>query len=137
MVYTKGTASPGTVIELRRGAQIVIARVIWRKNQRVGLSTQGELPIREIISSETAAAAVAAPAISAGIERRIRRRDEDRSRYASRAFEFASIVFVGAVLGGFAAVWVEETLAKPLIAAAAALHAHSSPALEFHLERGA
>ena len=120
MVYTRGAAPPGTVIELRRGSQIVIARVVWRQNQRVGLSAQGELPISEIISNQTAAAAAAAPAI--GVERRRRRRDPDRSRQFSRALEFASIVFVGAVLGGFAAVSVERALAEPLTAVAAVLH---------------
>jgi hypothetical protein len=124
MVYTNGAAKPGTVIELRRGAQIVIARVIWRQNQRVGLASQGDLPVQDIISSETAAAAVARPAVGSGvaIERRRRPHSHDRNRYRSRAFEFVSIIFVGVLLGGIAAVWVEETLAKPLTVVAAALH---------------
>jgi hypothetical protein len=127
MVYTTGAANPGTVIEIRRGAQIVIARVVWRRNRRLGLATQGEVPVSDIISNTTAASAAAStPALSSDFmfDRRRHRRSHDQSRFRSRAFEFASIVLAGALLGGIAAVWVQETLAKPLTVVTAALHAH-------------
>jgi hypothetical protein len=127
MLYTTGAAKPGTVIEVRRGAQIVIARVVWRQNRRLGVASQGEIPVSDIVSNAIAASAAAstlAPSSNFRLERRRHRRWYDRSRYTSRAFEFASIVLAGAVLGGIAAVWVEEALTKPLALVTAALHAH-------------
>ena len=116
LVYALGGAEPGTFVEIRRGNQLVIARVVWRQNQRVGLQSTSPVPIGAIIScgGDSAAAAAIPTAAPLTIERRRIARDSDRSRMRGRAFEFASIVFAAAVLGGSVAAYVTATLSKPM-----------------------
>lgn len=121
MIYAKCTVEPGSYVELRRGGQMVSARVVWRANNRIGLCSPAPIPVEDIISSETAAAAL--PAITAGakIERRKHRRDPERSRDRSRAIEFMSLVLIGITLAGGVAVYAQQTLVKPLAAVQMAL----------------
>ena len=122
LIYSKCALQPGSSVELRRGGQLVFARVVWRNNHRIGLCSEDPIPVEDIISSETAAAAI--PAFTAGaiqFDRRKRPRDPDRSRYRSRAIEFLSLVLIGMTLAGTAAVYVQQTLSKPLAAASRAL----------------
>jgi hypothetical protein len=114
MIYSKCAPRPGSHIELRRGGELVIARVVWRKNHRIGLSSRDPLPVETIISCNTAEAA--SPSGYAGlvaVERRALPRDPDRSVARARAFEFLSLVLIGTVLAIAAAAQVREALAKP------------------------
>ena len=58
LVYSNTAVDPGSTVEIRRGGQLVIARVVWRQNQRIGLCSPDPVPIEDIISDKTAAAAV-------------------------------------------------------------------------------
>ena len=51
LVYSAGAAEPGSFVEIRRGGQLVIARVIWRENQRMGLCSPDPVPVDAIISN--------------------------------------------------------------------------------------
>lgn len=121
MIYAKTPVQAGSHVELRRGGLLVVARVVWRKNHRIGLRSHDRLAVEDIISSETAAAAI--PAITGGIsiERRNRPRDEQRSRARSRAMEFISLALVGTALAGAITAYAVETLRKPVSAVEAAL----------------
>lgn len=123
MVYTKCLAEPGSHVELRRGGQLVFARVVWRKNQRMGLHSADPLQIEEIISATTAYPSVA-PSIGAQtiVERRKDQRDHDRSRARSRGMEFLSLVLIGTMLAFVVGVHVLETLGRPVAAVQAALN---------------
>jgi hypothetical protein len=122
MVYSKAAAQPGAFVEIRRGGQLVIARVVWRKDGRMGLCSPDELPVHDIISSKTAAAiAFRTTATGFQVERRSRLRSAERSRTQGRAIEFLSLVFVGAVLAGTVFACVQESLARPSAAVSQAL----------------
>ena len=123
LVYSKTTAEPGSFVEVRRGGQLVVARVVWRQNQRIGLCSPDPVRVEDIISSETAAAAVQSTAQSAGMvaERRRLPRTEDQSRARARAIEFLATVLIGAGFAGWAAFQMHSVMAKPLSTAGTAL----------------
>lgn len=122
------TAPPatGTYIEIRRGAHVIVARVVWSEGLRFGVHTQDPVPVdaltREPDSSQPSADAVAS---EPQIERRRARRSlsvqHDRSRMAGRALEFAfiGILAVSAAFAGFGLI--KEAFASPLVKAQQAL----------------
>jgi len=121
LVYSPGSADPGTFVEIRRGGQLVVARVVWRKNQRIGLHSPDPVRVEDIICTEAAAAVVQSSASEIAIERRRIPRDPERSRQHARAMEFMAMVLAGVVLVGVAVACVEDALAAPLAAVRAAL----------------
>ena len=122
LVYARSSVEPGTIVELRRGDRLVIAKVVWRENQRIGLCSQDNLSLASLASGELAAAA--APAIAAaGAERRKQPRDPERSRHRSRALGFVSLVLIGMILALGLGAYVLDTLAKPAAAVTRALAA--------------
>ncbi len=118
LVYSNTTAEPGQFVEIRRGRQLVIARIVWRKNQRIGLWSP-EVHIQDLISDETIAAATQGRAVA--IERRTVPRDDGRSRARARAIEFGSTLAIVAAISAWAAVYVYQILSKPLATVKAAL----------------
>src|SRR5690349_3937884 len=58
LIFSKGAAEPGSQVEIRRGGRLVIGRVAWRQNQRIGLESDGPIPVGEIIDPELADAAL-------------------------------------------------------------------------------
>jgi hypothetical protein len=124
LIYSNGAAQPGSFVEVRRGGQLVIARVAWRKNQRIGLHSPDPVHVEDIIGADSAAAAAVPMAAGAPIERRRIPRDSDRSRQHGRAAEFIAVVLVGGALAFAAMASVEESLAKPVAAVDRAMRAH-------------
>lgn len=114
----------GTYVEIRRGSQAIIARVVWSKGHRAGVRTQDAVFIRALINENQA---VARPRVTQGalVERRRASRPaqqrHDQSRLISRAMEFTCLaLFVGALaVTAFGAV--EQALAQPLSQISAAL----------------
>jgi len=70
LVYSSGSADPGAFVEIRRGGQLVVARVVWRKNQRIGLHSPDPVRVEAIISTEAAASAVQSSIPEITLERR-------------------------------------------------------------------
>ena len=112
----------GSYLEIRRGALLIVAKVVWTRHHRFGVRTQDVLPIEAIIAD------VAAPVIGEGVrvgERRRARRQqlpaEQRSRHQGRMIEFGFAVAL--VLGGavFAVSEIHALLAAPVDIASAAL----------------
>ena len=121
LVYSTGAAEPGSFVEIRRGGQLVIARVIWRENQRMGLCSPDPVPVDAIISNRALETAVQLCGNEAELERRQTPRNPDRSRARARAAEFLTMVLIGTAMAGAAAVYVQRALAKPLAAVSTAL----------------
>lgn len=121
MIYSKCSVEPGSHVELCRGGRMISTRVVWRKNQRIGLCSPEPLPVDELISSDAAKAAFPTIAGRAQIERRNRPRDGERSRDRSRAIEFVSLVLVGTAFAGGVAAYAQQALTKPLSAVQTAL----------------
>ena len=123
LVYAKCAAQPGSHVKLWRGGYLVVARVVWRSNERLGVCTPEPIPVDDIISSEAAPAEAPAPAAAVELDRPRKRPSHDRSRAVSRAVEFLSLVVFGIALAGAAAAYAYETLSKPLEAVNRALGA--------------
>src|SRR5215218_5584495 len=50
MIHSGREAPRGSLVELRRGEHVIIARVAWRDGARVGLCSEDRVPIEEIMS---------------------------------------------------------------------------------------
>jgi hypothetical protein len=124
LIYSNGPAQPGKFVEVRRGGQLVIARVVWRKNQRIGLCSSDPIHVEDIIDADKAAAATVPTAAGVSIERRRIPRDSERSRQHGRAAEFIAMVLIGGALAFAAMASMEETLARPLSAVDQAMRNH-------------
>jgi hypothetical protein len=122
MIHSGRAAPKGSVVELRRGDFIIVARVMWRDGARVGLKSDERLPIEEILSVSQSKALQLVAADGARIERRKKQRSgSSDARLRGRAFEF---IGVGAIVLALAfSVWamVEQAFAKPLAQIGAAL----------------
>lgn len=113
LIFSKGEAEPGSRVEIRRSGSLVIARVAWRENQRIGLSSDGPIQVAQIISPETAMAAADFTAdLKKTSPRPARRRPDGRAR--GRRWEFFSAVAIGSLMAVIAAESVWDSLARPL-----------------------
>lgn len=112
LVFSKGTAEAGSFVEIRRGGQLVVARVVWKNNQRIGLFSPDPVRIEDIISNETAAAAVQSS--NGVVERRRIPRTSEQSRERARAMEFMATLLVGVALAVSAVFYMHQILSEPL-----------------------
>lgn len=107
----------GTYVEICRGSQIVLARVMWAKGHRAGLHSQDIIAVRALIRDDPAndhGAQRAYPKVERRRAQRHLQERHDRSRIAGRAIEFACFGLVAAVFGLTVFGTVEEALARPL-----------------------
>ena len=121
LVHTSDPPERGSYLELRRGAHVIVARVMWSGPQRCGLRSQDPLPVELLVSGADPAAAQAPPG-----ERERRRAQRhvvkaEQSRSRGRAFEFAIVAMGGAACAGSAMILVQDVLARPLAAVQAVL----------------
>ena len=99
MIAAPACSDPGTMVELRGGDQVLVARVVWRKGQRAGLRSDGVLPMMEIISlTERPGAKGGAKPGPLPTCRRARPRGEDHVARWPRLLELASVVGMGALM---------------------------------------
>ena len=114
-------AAEGSVVELRHGDHVIVARVIWRKGTRSGLRTQDRVPVEEIVTGKQAPALrLTAPQWPAA-ERRKQPRTHEENRLRSRVLEFASVAVIGGFLAATLFSMVEQAFARPLAAVHSAL----------------
>ena len=121
MIQVSRGAPSADVVELRRGAHIILARVVWRDGSRAGLQSDDRLPVEEILSLSQAATLQ----LTAGdkpVERRSApRRAHETSRLRARFAEFASVGVIAASLALTLFGIVQQALATPMNAIRAAL----------------
>ena len=122
------TAEPparGTYVEIRRGTNVIVARVAWSKGHRAGVRSQDPIFIKAIVHDQ--GAATAGPRVGAGqpVERgrapRTVQQRHDRSRLGGRAMEFACFAVIAAAMALTAFGRVEQALARPFSQISAAL----------------
>ena len=122
-IQTSEPPSRGTYVEICRGTQSIIARVVWAKGHRAGLRSQDAIFIRALVNDNAAPA----PRLGAGqpVERRRTPRaapqKHDRSRLAGRAMEFACLALFAGALAMAAFGAVEQALAAPMSQISSAL----------------
>ena len=120
MAQSDSPPPAGAYLELKRGARIIIGRVMWSKERRFGISTQDPLDVEAIIGQPDGGAGpnadrpVAAAAVDQHAAARAHERALQRSRQWSRAFEFLCVALLG--LSGCVIVFgaVEKLFARPL-----------------------
>lgn len=122
MVHSCSPAMPGSYVEIRRGGQEIVARVIWRTNNRMGLLSQRRLHVAQVISGKELPSLQRA-ADTLGIERRRLLRAADRNRVRARLAQFVAVGLVGAALASAAYAAVVESLGRSLAEVAFALGA--------------
>ncbi len=111
----------GSYLEIRRGALVIVARVMWTNRHRFGVKAQDPLPIDAIIRD------VEVPVVGEGIRVGERRRAARTfptavaSRHCGRAIEYGFVVALGVAVAAFAAGEVYRIIAAPMQAVATAL----------------
>lgn len=133
LIQSAESLERGAYIELRRGDQVIIARVVWRVGSRAGLRAQDRVPIEAIVTTRGQRADRAADGATdpVGSDRRPEPRHDqthrhDRSRLRGRAIEFTSVALIGATLSFAVFSLVAEALADPLSKVRTALSAQAS-----------
>ena len=114
MVHAGRPFVRGSTIELRHGDHVIVGRVVWRDGSKAGLQAEQRLPVEQILSLANGPQLRLTAGQDRRVERRRRPRTHEQSRIRSRAFEFASVLFIVVLLSGSAFALVGAALAKPL-----------------------
>ena len=109
-IQTSWPLEEGARVELRRGAEIIHAQIVWSEGVRVGLRSDERLPVDDIVAGEGACTAVR-PAAG---ERRRQPRSHDSHRLRGRTIEFVSVVGLGTILAAGILADFQQAFAKPL-----------------------
>ncbi len=112
--------SRGTYIEIRRGKQTIVGRVVWRKERFFGIQAQGRLDVAAIINEpRLASRPKSASDTDTSYERRSQSRIEadariarqlENSRRWSAVFQYGVFLFLALGVAGFAATEVYRLL---------------------------
>jgi hypothetical protein len=121
MIQSAHATARGSLVELRRGDHVIVARIIWHEGARAGLRSDERLPVEEILSLGQSQALRLTAAEGAFVERRKRQRPAADSRVRGRLMEFAGIIAITASLASGAWAMAEQALANPMARVAAAL----------------
>ena len=112
----------GSYLEIRRGALVIVAKVVWASNHRFGVKTQDVLPIDAIVRD------VEAPVVGEGVRVGERRQAgrvalsrATRSRHQGRAIEYGFVVTLAVAAAGFAGSEVYALFSAPLAQVSASL----------------
>lgn len=104
MLATDDPPAPGTYVDIRRGTQVVIGRVMWRKDRFFGIRTQDRLDLDAIVNEPRLTARPQRKDVGAP-DRRSRDRlvaearigqKVERSRQISMLMQFVVVLALGA-----------------------------------------
>lgn len=117
----------GTYLDVHRGQQAIVGRVVWVEGHRFGVRTQDALPVEAIIhpGDPSIARLAGELATEAALVRRASPRAaqarHEASRMLSRSIEFALVALVAAAAGVTAFISVGQALGRPLAQLSATL----------------
>ncbi len=123
----------GAYVELCRGRQSFVARVVWTREQRFGVRTQDPVAIDAFIHSSQSAGHDEPPGRAAVYqqERRLAARQAEnhaqrfeRSRYVAKAMEYGSVVGFGGIAAVLILGMIQQAMAHPLSMVSSALGGH-------------
>ena len=121
LVASNAAPAPGTYIELRRGPNIVVGRVVWQKDRFFGLRAQDRIDLDRLRRTTDAASDPAGD--HAAVERRSDRRLNDdvqraraleRSRAIAKASQFVTLALLCLGASLFAGHAVHKMLSEPM-----------------------
>ena len=111
-IQTSWPLDEGSWIELRRGNNVIRAKVIWSQGVRAGLQADELIAVDEL-AADNVEDTVTAPR---GTERRRRPRTHEQSRWSARAVEFAGLLAIVLVLAVGVLEDFQQAFARPLAA---------------------
>jgi hypothetical protein len=114
MIQANRGAPRGSIVEIERGDQLILARVIWRDGARAGLQVDEQLPIGDILSLGQSRGLQLTAADALLFERRKHPPTHDRSRLRARTLEFVAIALIAMSLSAAALSMLHEAFARPL-----------------------
>jgi hypothetical protein len=117
MVQAEQPPEPGTYVEIRRGAQVIIGRSVWRTVRNFGVLTQDRIDIEAVIKGpEFPATQRPQPERRADPLRQVAdvAHKAERSRHTSALLQFIVIGAISILAAGFAASEVYTLLTRPL-----------------------
>ena len=126
LIHAPQPPQRGSYVELRRGDQVIIGRVMWCKGSRAGVRAQDRLQVEAIVTRKAAQALRLTADNGRPVERRRSARAHERSRLRGRLFEFASVAAVGAMLSIALVSLVSRAVAEPLSRVQTALEGQAS-----------
>jgi hypothetical protein len=132
MLIQAASAPPrGTYVEVYRGRHVIVARVAWSKDHRFGVHTQDRLNLDALLQEPDASGInykdklKAEPAFERRATPRPRQADlrwrAERSRFFSKALEFACVGATGAAAALLVFDTASGVLARPVAAVTAEL----------------
>lgn len=121
-ISATATMRRGDCIEVRRGNQIIVARIVWAESGSYGLRTQDVVDIPALVNPNAAKA----EAVINGhrVERRAHPRHNEiaeKSRAFATRFQWAAIGGALVMAAGFVGTTVLDVLSTPFVAVTAAL----------------
>lgn len=100
MIQTGKPLSEGSLVELRRGDEVIIGEVVWRSGPRAGLRSIDRVPVETILSSSAASALQLVATDGRRVERRkIARESAVDARLRARTIQ---LIGIGAIAASFA-----------------------------------
>ena len=119
MIQASRGSTPGTLIELSRGGDVVLGKVMWREGTRVGLKVNQRLPVEDILTvSQVPGLQLTA---TESLERPVTPARYERSRGRARIIEFAGVALFAGALSVAAFILLEHAFAEPMAKIEAAL----------------
>lgn len=126
MIHSREPVERGSYVELRRGDQVIVGRVMWRSGSRLGMRAQDRVPVEAIVTSKAAAALRLCAAQPEPVERRQTPRLAGDSRLRGRAIEFVSVAAIAASLSVAVLSIMANAVASPLSRVTVALAGQAS-----------
>ena len=116
---------PGSYVEVRRGGHVIVARVIWTKEQEFGAQAQDALSIDQIVRGRDATSAVGdtnkGPVDRRATSRPSFERSHEASRHLSSVMQYGFMIAVSLSLVWAAVAAVRGAFGSPMAIAAANL----------------
>jgi hypothetical protein len=118
LVRAPNIPAPGTYLEVRRGAHVIVARVIWSTPDRFGVQTQDPVPAEALIRDPDRSSPPVRPGNVGIDERRAQPRHreakQEASRHQGQAMEFGVLIAIGAIAAFLIGGSIVEAFADPL-----------------------
>lgn len=120
LLHTPSPPDRGTYVEVRRGAHVIVGRVVWAQADRFGVRAQDRLAIDSLVANASPDGIAERGRGEGAVERRAAPRSEplewrhSQSREKGRALQFALTAGFGFVMAACAYDAVSDSLSKPL-----------------------
>ena len=123
MMRTATPPRPGSYIEVRKAAMVIVARAVWVRDQFFGVRAQDRIALEELFDQANQQMSAAMGLTGAKGDRRKQTRTESAAEKAERSRRFATVFQFGAlaIVAGVAALLIAQGVAAVLDTPVAAI----------------